>query len=146
MKRIAACLAATALLVAVGSASAAAPRIVIFSGGPLAHQIVVSDWQAIFAVTQAAVAAPTAPRAQLAHRPSVHVSMFWGPGWNDYIRSGKDPKALRPGQADQAGRFFPAYHGRPALIDLGWAGAWPRHVPRRALTILKSFGVAVVVR
>jgi len=71
--------------------------------------------------------------------------MFWGPGWNDYVRQGKDPKALRPGQSDQTGRFYPAYHGRPALLDLGWAGGWPRHVPPVALAVLKRFGVPIVV-
>ncbi|MDX6487034.1 MAG: hypothetical protein QOF43_2187 [Gaiellaceae bacterium] len=134
-----------ALLVGASAASAAAPRIVIFSGGPLEHQIVVSDWQAIFTVTQAVVAARAVAPAQAAHRPWLHVSMFWGPGWNDYVRQGKDPQALRPGQSDQTGRFYPAYHGRPPLLDLGWAGRWPRHVPPAALSALKRFGVPVAV-
>jgi hypothetical protein len=144
MKRLAATVAVLAL-VAVSPASAAAPRIVIFSGGPLRHQIVISDWRSIFAVTQATVGARAAPRAQLAHRPSLRVSMFWGPGWNEYIREGKDPRALRPGQSDQTGWFFPAYRGRPALMDLQWSGRGPRHVPPPALSVLKRFGVPIVL-
>jgi hypothetical protein len=130
-------------LVVVNAAAAAAPRIVIFSEPPLQHQIVVSDWHAIFAVTQATVSAPAVARRELAGRPSLRVSMFWGPGWNDYVRQGRDPKALRPAQADQVGRFFPAYHGRGALLDLPWAGRWPRRVPPAALSVLKRFGIPV---
>jgi hypothetical protein len=145
MRTLVTSLAVIALLVSATAASAAAPRIVIFSGGPLERQIVVSDWRAIFAVTQSMVAARAAAPAQVAHRPSLRVSMFWGPGWNEYLREGKDPKALRPGQSDQTGRFYPAYHDRPALMDLGWADRWPRHVPPVALSLLKRFGVPVVV-
>jgi hypothetical protein len=145
MKRLVASVGLIALLVGASAAAAAAPRIVILSGGPLQHQIVVSDWRAIFAVTQATVAARAAAPAQAAHRPWIRVSMFWGPGWNDYLRQGKDPKALRPSQSDQTGRFYPAYRGRPALVDLAWSGRWPRHVPPAALSLLKRFGVPVVV-
>jgi hypothetical protein len=146
MKRLGATAVMMAALAVASAASAAAPRIVIFSGAPLKRQIVVSDWRSIFAVTQATVGARVAARDQLAHRPWLRISMFWGPGWNDYVREGGDPKALRPRQADQTGRFFPAYHGRAALIDLPWAGKWPRHVPRPALTELKCFGVPILAR
>ena len=143
MRKLVAFVAVVWCLVGVDAGSAAAPRIVIFSGAPLEHQIVVSDWHAIFAVTQATVGAPAVPRRRLAGRPSLRVSMFWGPGWNDYVRQGGDPKALRPAQADQVGRFFPAHHGRAALFDLPWAGHWPRRVPPAALSVLKRFGIPV---
>jgi hypothetical protein len=143
MRKLIAFVAVVSCLLAVDAASAAAPRIVIFSGAPLEHQIVVSDWRAIFAVTQATASAPAVPRRRLAARPSLRVSMFWGPGWNDYVRQGRDPNALRPAQADQVGRFFPAHHGRGALLDLPWAGRWPRRVPPAALSVLKRFGIPV---
>ena len=113
-------------------ARAAAPRIVIISGKPLAHQVVISDWETIFSIVGEFAASRAAPRAQFAHRPKLKVSMFWGPRWNDYVSSGKPAAALRPKQADQFGSFYPAWRERPAMIDLPWAGrtARPRRWPR----------------
>lgn len=130
-----------AAALAAGTAHAAAPRIVIFSGEPVAHQVVISDWLSILRVVERVLPARVAPRAELAGRPRLRVSMFWGPGWVDYLREGGRASALRPGQADQFGTFYPAWHGRPALIDLRWVGQWPRVVPPKALAILKGFGV-----
>jgi hypothetical protein len=130
-----------ALTIGAGTASAAAPRILIFTGGSLAHQVVVSEWQKIFKVTEVVANAPVVPRGQLEKRPSLRVSMFWGPGWNDFLAQGHDPTTLRPSQADQVGRFYPAYRGKRALIELPWAGHWPRLMPARALWILRRLGV-----
>ena len=131
-----------------GSAHAAAPRIIIFSGKPLAQPVVISDWQAIFRVFEQLVPARArvAPRAELAGRPRLKVSMFWGPRWIDYLHEGKRASALRPGQADQSGSFYPAWRGRGALIDLSGAGQSPRVVPPEALAILKRCGVPTGVR
>jgi hypothetical protein len=131
-----------------GVAQAAAPRIVIFSGKPLAQPVVISDWQAIFRVLEQLLPARTqvAPRAELAGRPRLKVSMFWGPRWIDYLREGKRASALRPGQADQSGSFYPAWRGRRALIDLSGAGQSPLVVPSKALAVLMQFGVPTKLR
>lgn len=143
---IATIVAAAAL--AAGAAHAAAPRIVIFSGKPIGHQVVISDWQAIFRVFDQTVPARArvAPRAKLAGRPRLKISMFWGPRWIDYLNEGNRASALRPGQADQFGSFYPAWRGRAALIDLPGAGQWPRVVPPKALAILRRFGVPTKLR
>jgi hypothetical protein len=135
-----------AAVLTAGAAHAAAPRIVIFSGKPVAHQVVISDWQAIFRVVEQIAPARVARRAELAGRPRLKVSMFWGPRWIDYLNEGKHASALRPGQADQFGSFYPAWRARPALIDLPWAGQWPRVVPSRALAVLKRFSVPTKLR
>ncbi len=135
---------AVAVLVTSASvAQAAAPRIVIISGEPLAHQVVISDWGRIFAIVGEVAGARPAPRMQLAHRPRLKFSMFWGPRWNEYLSSDKPATALRPRQADQFGSLYPAWRGRPATIDLPWAGRWPRPVSGKALTILKRYGVPI---
>jgi hypothetical protein len=59
--------------------------------------------------------------------------MFWGPRWVDYLAAGHRAAALRPQDADQQGSFYPAWRGRPAAIDLPWAGSWPRLLPAKAL-------------
>ena len=146
MKRLAVALAvAVAVLVSsAGIAHAAAPRIVIISGRPLGRQIVISDWRKIFTIVDGIAGARPVSRGQLADRPRLKFSMFWGPRWNDYLRSGGDPTALRPRQADQTGYLYPGWRGRRAMIDLvPWAGEWPRPLSPKALTVLKQFGVPI---
>ncbi len=67
--------------------------------------------------------------------------MFWGPAWNEFLRGGGNPRALRPLQADQFGTFYPAHGGRPALLDVWWGK--PRVVPTSVLEILRSVGIPV---
>jgi hypothetical protein len=127
------------------AAQAAAPRIVIVSGKPMAHQIAISNWTAIFRIIEPVASAPNVKRALLVGRPRLRLSMFWGPGWVDYLAAGHRAAALRPQDADQQGSFYPAWHGRPAAIELPWAGSWPRLVPAKALAILKHYRIPVAV-
>ena len=123
------------------AANAAAPRIVLVSGPSLARPIAIADWNRIFVVVTSVLPARVVPRAQLANRPRLRLSLFWGPRWNDYLARGGSPRALRPGQADQHGSFYPAYGDRVAAIEL--PGVGPRVVPSRALRVLSRFGVPV---
>jgi hypothetical protein len=135
-------LACVLFAVTAGTATAAAPRIVIISGGSLPHQVVISDWERIFVLVQEVNAHGHAmARAQLRARPKLTLSLFWGPAWNDFLAAGNSPATLRPAQADQRGSFYPAWHGHPAAIDLPWSGPWPRLVPAKALAILRRYGV-----
>ncbi len=136
-------LAVGLLVVGASAAHAASPRIVIISGKPLDRQIVISDWGDVSHVVAGAVASRVAPRADLANRPRLTFSMFWGPKWIDYLSSGKRASALRPRHADQRGSFYPAWNGRPALIDLPWARQWPRHLTAKALLTLMRHGVPI---
>jgi hypothetical protein len=135
-------LACVLFAVTAGTATAAAPRIVIISGGSLPHQVVISDWERIFVLVQEVNAHGHAmARTQLRARPQLTLSLFWGPAWNDFLAAGNSPATLRPAQADQRGSFYPAWHGHPAAIDLPWSGPWPRLVPAKALAILRRYGV-----
>jgi hypothetical protein len=135
----------TAVVVVAPAAQAAAPRIVIVSGKPMAHQIAISSWTAILRIVEPVASAPNVKRAQLVGRPRLRLSMFWGPRWVDYLAAGHRAAALRPQDADQQGSFYPAWHRRPAAIDLPWAGSWPRLVPAKALRTLKHYGIPVAV-
>jgi hypothetical protein len=104
---------------------------------------VISDWGRILIVVTEVAGARALKSSVLRGRPSLRLSLFWGPRWNEYLGAGNSPARLRPADADQHGRFYPAWHGRPAAIDLPWAGQWPRLVSQRALRILARFGVPV---
>jgi hypothetical protein len=147
VKRFLLALIVTASALAGASvAEAAAPRIIIISGPPLGHQVVISDWPRIAMIVSSSPVPSPIPRRQLADRPRLRVSMFWGPQWNEYVSSGRRVSALRPRQADQFGWLYPAWRGRPAVIDLPWAGPWPRAVSTEALTILRRYGVPIRLR
>ena len=130
-----------ALAADAGVARAAAPRIVIVSGKPLERQVVISDWGKIFTIVDGIAGARPGSRAALTGRPRLRLSLFWGPRWNDYVSSGRPAAALRPWQADQFGGYYPAWRGRRAMIDLPWAGRWPRPLSAKALAVLERSGV-----
>jgi hypothetical protein len=136
-----------ALLAATAaSASAAAPRIVIFSGKPLAQRIVIDDWQRIFRFYVPANTTNTIRGAQLAARPHLRVSLFWGPRWIDYLAKGNDARTLWPSQADQNAVFYPSWQGQPALFQIPSMQRRPHPVPAMALAVLQSYGVPVSSR
>ena len=144
MTRRAGALVAVALLAVVSNAlpaRAAAPRLLMVSGAPLASPILLSDWDELGTLTGLLSSGPAAPSDPLGGRPSLRLAMFWDAGiWEPYVREGR-LGSLRPEQANQFGRFYPAVGGRPALVDLPWVGTWPKRVGPDALAILGRHGV-----
>jgi hypothetical protein len=144
MTRRAGALVAVALLAAGWSAAparAAAPRLLMIGGAPLAAPVLPSDWDEISTLTGLLSSGPAAPSDPLGGRPSLRLAMFWDAGiWEPYVREGR-LGSLRPEQANQFGRFYPAVAGRPALVDLPWVGTWPKRVGPEALAILARHGV-----
>jgi hypothetical protein len=65
------------------------------------------------------------------------VSLFW---------VGVPASEFRPSSADQQGRLYPRWQGRRALIDLPWAGGWPRALTWNALAILRRHGVPISLK
>ncbi len=56
--------------------------------------------------------------------------------WEPYVREGRLDE-LTPEQANQEGRFYPAFGGREAVIDLLVNGrAGPKHAPPVAIAAL----------
>jgi hypothetical protein len=101
----------------------------------------VSDWDEIAALTGLLASGPAAPSDPLGGRPGLQLAMFWDAGiWEPYVREGR-LGSLRPEQANQFGRFYPAVAGQAALVDLPWAGTWPKRVSPEALAILARHGV-----
>jgi hypothetical protein len=142
-QRLAAIVAVALLAVVWGAApaQAAAPRLLMVTGAQVVKPVMLSDWDEILTLAGLLSSGPAAPSDPLGGRPSLQLAMFWNAGiWEPYARKGR-LESLRPEQANQFGRFYPAVAGRPALVDLPWAGTWPKRVGPDALAILARHGV-----
>ena len=143
-------------LQAAGPASgapAAAPWIVIFHGLPLPARVVIADWHE----NQRLMLALAEPVGPFGVEPGagayVEVALFWGPEWANYPRDSASLARLRPDQASQRARFYPATGERAALwvfrAGLGGSGPVPpapaRGVTPAGLSLLEARGIPVRV-
>lgn len=107
------------VVIALASASqvnAAAPRIMLVTGRGLPNPVVLDNWEENLNVMLAAGNAVDPIKEELASRTNFRVAMFWGKEWDDYIRSGNDPRSLRPDQAGQYGNYFPPAASHDAVF------------------------------
>jgi hypothetical protein len=136
-------IALVAVLWGAAPARAAAPRLVMVSGAPLAAPVLLSDWDEIATLYGMLVSGPATPSELRGRRPSLQLALFWDANlWEPYVRDGR-LGSLRSGQANQFGWFYPAVPGSPALVELPRVGTWPRRVSPQALAILARHGVPV---
>jgi hypothetical protein len=111
-------IALVAVLWAAAPAQAAAPRLVMVSGAPLAKPVLLSDWGEITTLYGMLFNGPAALSELRGGRPSLQLALFWDANvWEPYVRDGR-LGSLRPEQADQFGRFYPAVPDGPALVEL----------------------------
>jgi hypothetical protein len=124
---------AIALLLAA-QAWAAAPNYILVSGAGLAHPVLLANWDQNLALLSALAASPRAIGATsrgLTRRPSLDLAEFWG--WSGH------PRPVRPGQANQHGRYYPAHGAQAAVIVVTVNGAsHPRLVPASVLRIFAT--------
>ena len=85
--------------------------------------------------------------ARLKGRASFRVAMFWGMEWVRYARHHRRLTGLRPGQASQFARFYPAYGSAPALFVFdGIPGPYTslvRRIRPAGIAVLASHGIPV---
>jgi hypothetical protein len=131
-----------AALLAALPAQAAFPRLILVSGPKLEKAIIFDDLHDIANLTLPVGQAASVPREQVRGRPYFRLSLFWGDDlWEPYVREGRLDE-LRPEQANQEGRFYPAYKGHAAVIDLLVNGrAGPKRAPQKMLATLARHGV-----
>jgi hypothetical protein len=129
------------------TADAAAPRIIMVTGPPLESAAFLSDhgensrfMSAVAAgreIDEGRVIDPKELRA----RPYLELWLFWGDDlWEPYVRNGR-LDALRAEQANQSGRYYPAYEGRPAVISIPLSAVGTRRPTRPALRILAGHDI-----
>lgn len=128
-----------------GPAVAAAPRLMMVYGPPLPEPIVLRDWRENLTVMVNMKRTNIDP-GELEGRPYLKMALFWGPRWAEYVEEGGSLDALRPEQANQHARFYPATGDEPALITLNSSKLGPgsiRRVEPEALAVLSRRGVPV---
>jgi hypothetical protein len=136
-------LAAAFALSLVGSTRAAAPRLIMVSGEPLADPILVSNAKEAFELYESFYAGRPVDRARLEGRPSLRLGFFWDNSlWEPYVRAGRLDE-LEPEQANQVGRFYPAVGGEPALVDVPAHGKWPKVATGTTLRTFEARGVPI---
>lgn len=124
--------------------TAAAPRVLLVYGGGLDRPVILSDWEENLEF-MTGTSDPTDVRPEeLEGRPYLELALFWGPEWTRYVDEGQPLAALQPEQANQHGRFYPAYGERGPVLTLGVVpgpGTLTRRAEPRAAEVLLRHGI-----
>ncbi len=137
------------LALATGAIPALAkgPRIMLVYGTPLTRTVVISNWRDTAELMIATNDSMSILHAHLKGRPSLRVAMFWGMEWVHYMQQHKPLAALRPRQADQFARLYPAYGNAPALFVFdsipGPYTSLIRRIGPQGLAVLARDGIPV---
>ncbi len=127
--------------------NAAAPWIIIVHGDLLPQRVVMSDWHENNRLMGAIDASTQADTTAVHQRPYVHLAMFWGPEWANYPRTPEALARLRPEQANQHGRFYPAWADSDALVLIGSTSGRAYRtlgpIAEHGLALLERYGVPV---
>lgn len=115
---------------------AAAPRLVMFYGGPLRTAIILADWHENLGLVQGATTGKAEPNALLAARPYIKVAHFWGHDWARSVAERKPLDQLRPEQGNEHGRFYPAFGDSDAVY-------FGKRLEPKVLDILAKYGIPV---
>jgi hypothetical protein len=127
------------------AAGAAAPRIVMVTGPGLDQPVFLTDYsenldlmiafQRGREIDEGRVLDPK----ELQRRPYLELWLFWGENqWEPYVREGRITE-LRREQANQHGRFYPAFGGRDAVMSLDAPGS--RKATAKLLAIFARHGI-----
>jgi hypothetical protein len=126
-----------------GSASAAAPRLIMVDGKALDGLVLMRDHEDVFELYQEFFDGQPVARSALTGRHSLRLGLFWDDRlWEPYVEQGR-LEELRFEQANTVGRFYPATDAEPALVDVPGHGHWPKMANGAALRILEAHGVPV---
>src|SRR5689334_2520114 len=101
------------------TSSAAGPRLIMFYGGPLQKPVILADWQENLLFVAATHDEAKVTSRALEGRPYIKVAMFWGPEWEHYVEEGRPLDKIRPDQANQHSRFYPAVDGHLSVFVYG---------------------------
>jgi hypothetical protein len=136
---------ALAALCLAPAAGAAAPRIIMVTGSTLEEPVLLTDhWENLdlmlafqrgLELDEGRIVDPK----ELRGRPYFGLWLYWGDTqWEPYVRE-RRLSELRREQANQYGRFYPAFGRRDAVISLVSAGS--RKATAKLLAIFAGHGI-----
>ena len=127
------------------TAGAAAPRIIMVTGSSLDEPVFLTDHREngdlmlAFQRGQELEEGRIVEPKELQGRPYLELWLYWGDTqWEPYVSDGLLTE-LRPEQANQYGRFYPAFGRRGAVMSLDAPGS--RKATSKLLNILAGHGV-----
>jgi hypothetical protein len=143
VRLVAACVLAALCL--APAAGAAAPRVIMVTGPNLEKPVFLSDqWENLdlmlaFQAGRELDEGRVVDPKELRGRPYFELWLYWGNSqWEPYVREGRLAE-LRTEQANQSGRFYPAFGRRDAVMSLDSPGS--RKATTKLLNILARHGI-----
>ena len=124
----------------------AAPWVLMIYGEPLPHPVILTNWVENHRFMLAVAKDAEISDGQLAGRPYLNLALFWGPDWVGYANDSKAAGKLRPEQANQRGRFYPAVGELAPIVTLDQGlgrGYTRRRVDQEGIKILARHGISV---
>ena len=116
------------------SLNAAAPRLILISGPLLERPVLIENWDDNMRIMAAINDRSVAESEAVTDRPFYELALFWGLEWVQYINDGRPLAALKPEQANQHARFYPAVGTAPALVVFrDQPGEWGQNARRMGL-------------
>jgi hypothetical protein len=129
------------LTIQATTVSAAAPHIMLLQGSLLDRPVVMADWQENHTIMRSLREEAAVKDEELAARPYLDVSLFWGPKWLDYKTQGGSVETLSHEQANQKARLYLARGDSPPLLV--FQGKAPRSVGPEGVRVLIQHGIPV---
>ena len=121
------------------------PEIIIFHDGILKKPIAVATWaetQWLLVNGKPDDSVIPDTKFYLGTRPRIELALFWGSGWREVARIPGRLAALTPAEANQAGTFYPALPGAPAIIAVG---SIVSTMSDSGLAVLRRHGIPVTM-
>lgn len=134
--------------VGVSASAFAAPQVIVASGGPLTRRLVLADFAENLRLMLAGEDISPVREASLRVRPRIRLAMYWGVQWKGRLDLPDSLSQIAGTEGVQAGAFYPAFRGQPALWQFGAYGATParvRGVAPAGLAILAKHGIPITV-
>ena len=126
----------------------AAPEVIVMHGGPLTRRVVLGDYDENHRLMLATTERATLSVDLLRQRPRIGATMYWGTQWRGRKDLPDSVGLVVTMDGAQAGAFYPAFHGKPAIWVFGAYGTVPasaRRISADGLAILAKHNIPTTV-
>jgi hypothetical protein len=129
----------------------AAPWAIMIHGSLVEKPITLSSWHENLRLMLAISPGIRTRTSTLEGRAYIDMALFWGPEWKHLADSPEAVARLRPDQASQYGRLYPARGNAPAVVvldapspnEMMLSSVKVRVLEREGLAVLEKYGIPV---